>query len=271
MARFKRGKLTSSWTVALALVLAQANWSAGQQSKAASEDSLTCKIYSLGQMGEDADLGAWLVQTIPTVIQSSTWRQQGGVGTLSYYAPGGVLVIHHTTAVQAKVEAFLRDVKAALPPAKRCHTDSMAATRVIQASATDAQPARAAAEPPTEPNPYPVPRAIRQPKHLFHFIIRYEGEGVVDSSVVELTKAMMVANQATKEKAEESDTPKKPMPAAESSDTSYSGTLPTLRPSVAGSSVGAGLGAVINRASQAAQSTTGPYNAPPTPSPAPAP
>jgi hypothetical protein len=39
---------------------------------------------------------------------------------------------------------------------------------------------------------YPVPAQARSPKHLFHFIIRYEGEGLVDDNIV---KAMKVYNQ----------------------------------------------------------------------------
>src|SRR5262249_50653316 len=41
---------------------------------------------------------------------------------------------------------------------------------------------------------YLVPNPARSPKHLFHFIIRYEGEGIVDSNVVEAIKAQ---NSAT--------------------------------------------------------------------------
>src|SRR5438309_2051545 len=38
---------------------------------------------------------------------------------------------------------------------------------------------------------YPVPAASRAPKHLFHFIIRYEGEGIVDGNVADVLKAQL--------------------------------------------------------------------------------
>ena len=39
---------------------------------------------------------------------------------------------------------------------------------------------------------YPVPAPARPPKHLFHFIIRYEGNGVVDENVVKAVQAQMI-------------------------------------------------------------------------------
>jgi hypothetical protein len=44
--------------------------------------------------------------------------------------------------------------------------------------------------PPPYPNAYPVPPPPALPKHLFHFIIRYEGEGIIDQNVVKFAKAL---------------------------------------------------------------------------------
>jgi hypothetical protein len=48
---------------------------------------------------------------------------------------------------------------------------------------------RAAEPAPVQPFTYPVPPPVAQPKHLFHFIIRYEGAGIIDSNVVRFMKA----------------------------------------------------------------------------------
>src|SRR5438876_1472191 len=49
--------------------------------------------------------------------------------------------------------------------------------------------------PEQHPN-YLVPGPVRQPKHLFHFIIRYEGEGIIDPNVVEAIKAQNSQNSS---------------------------------------------------------------------------
>src|SRR6516164_5898923 len=63
----------------------------------------TYTIYSLAELGEDADLGKWIAETIPDVIEPGTWK---GQGVLRYYAPKNILVVYHTPAVQAKVDGF---------------------------------------------------------------------------------------------------------------------------------------------------------------------
>jgi hypothetical protein len=37
---------------------------------------------------------------------------------------------------------------------------------------------------------YPVPDPVKPPKHLFHVVVRYEGEGLSESSVTELVKSV---------------------------------------------------------------------------------
>lgn len=64
---------------------------------------------------------------------------------------------------------------------------------------------KAAALPPTPANSnagsYPIPAPLAQPKHLFHVVIRYEGDGLPDQTM--LTTALAAAGQL------EDDKPKK--------------------------------------------------------------
>src|SRR6266849_6810610 len=59
----------------------------------------------------------------------------------------------------------------------------------MQAQFTVPDTVRAAQGVQTGPGGYPVPIAPQTPKHLFHFIIRYEGEGIIDSNVVNFANA----------------------------------------------------------------------------------
>ena len=58
---------------------------------------------------------------------------------------------------------------------------------------------------------YPIPAPLAQPKHLFHFVIRYEGDGLADQKMI--AKAMAAAGQddgpkkAGKSKAEKAGFP----------------------------------------------------------------
>lgn len=142
------------------------------------------KVYSLADLGDDPKLCAWVAETISHVIAPGSWandwkgyRPDGA--RLSYYAPGKVLVINHTSAVHAQVDAFLTSLKKSLP-AKRD-------PQVMQAQfVPDARPIG----PVTASQAYPVPYPPSAPKHLFHFIIRYEGDGVIDANVVKFAKAL---------------------------------------------------------------------------------
>jgi hypothetical protein len=42
---------------------------------------------------------------------------------------------------------------------------------------------------------YPIPAPLAQPKHLFHFVIRYEGDGLSDPSMLAKAMAAAVQNQ----------------------------------------------------------------------------
>jgi len=151
-------------------------------------------IYSLEELGDDPDLGNWIADTIPEVIEPGSWNRHGTSGekqVLRYYGPKKILVVYHTPAIQAKVERFLKNVKKALPTG----TTKVAARK---APATDSRvvpagylaPGVIANSSPVRQPPVasPVPPPARQPRHLFHFIIRYEGAGMIDSNVVRFMK-----------------------------------------------------------------------------------
>jgi hypothetical protein len=139
-------------------------------------------IYSLTDRGFDADLGKWIAETVPQMIEPTSWQSQGGSGALSYYAPKNVLIINQSAAIQSKVESFLKDLNASTPKASAMTSPGKkpARTGVVQADYREPEP--------LPPSSYPVPAAVKPPKHLFHFIIRYEGEGIVDDNVVKLMK-----------------------------------------------------------------------------------
>lgn len=162
----------------------------------------TCVIYSLSERGMDADLGKWIAETIPETIEPGSWK---GAGVLRYYAPKNILVVNHSSAVHAKIDRFLQEVKTSLPKGNKSRfatSKKMPNDDVIPASY------RQIAGPP-EPSAYPVPAPAKAPKHLFHFLIRYEGEGIIDDNVV---KYMKVQNQGEKEKTSVAGTASTPVP-----------------------------------------------------------
>lgn len=146
-----------------------------------------CSVYGLADLGEDPGVAQWVADTIPKVIQPATWNCGPKAGALSYHAASRVVVVYHVPEVQAQVEAFLKSLKKSMPAGK-------VETAVGWAKSPSGvkQANFALTEVPSEgpvPLPYPVPNQAKQPKHLFHFIIRYEGEGIIDSNVVELFKS----------------------------------------------------------------------------------
>ena len=151
----------------------------------------TCVVYPLSGLGDDPVLAKWIADTIPEVILPATWSQAGGVGRISYYAPGKVLVVNHTRAVHAKVDAFLKDLKKALPPEKAMAAASKADDgQVVQAEYRKFTPIKRAESAAAAPSTYLVPPPLQQPKHLFHLIIRYEGDGLGDSTVAGFVKEL---------------------------------------------------------------------------------
>ncbi len=168
----------------------------------------SCVIYALSDHGFDADLGKWIAETLKEMVEPRSWQ---GSCSLRYYAPKNILVINNSSAVHAKIDNFLKEVKTKMPKEKTAHTK------------TTKNPPRDLVVPaayrqvnlPPEPSAYPVPAPVKTPKHLFHFLIRYEGEGIIDDNVV---KYMKVQNQA--EKSEKK---------SENNSTSGFGASPPLR------------------------------------------
>jgi hypothetical protein len=166
-------------------------------------DDLTCVLYSLADLGSDPDLGKWVAETIPEAIAPGTWKDKG---VIRYYAPKKLLVVSHTPATQAKVDAFLKSVKKSLPAANE--KTSTAAntpareTAVVPADFRMVGRVRGSTASAEQSLSYPVPAPATRPKHLFHFIIRYEGEGIVDDNIV---KAMKTQFQGKKKEKATSD------------------------------------------------------------------
>lgn len=163
-----------------------------------SAEELICQVYSLD--GE-AGLVAWAAETIPAVIDPGTWTQDGGRGVVRYYAPRRTLVVSHTAATHAKVKAFLAELKGNASASRRPIAAARAAQSVRPAGGVEPGPIDGDLLPPAMS--YSVPPPHGRPKHLFHFLIRYEGDGIVDSSVVDL----MRVQSGQQSKGTESTTP----------------------------------------------------------------
>jgi hypothetical protein len=91
------------------------------QAQTANTAKATYKIHSLAHLGDDPQLGAWIAKTIREVVAPGTWDAcccEDPQHVLSYYAPGKILVVSHTPAVQAQVEVFLNDMQKALAAQK---------------------------------------------------------------------------------------------------------------------------------------------------------
>jgi hypothetical protein len=213
-------------------------------------NDLTCRVYPLSELGDDPSLGKWVAETIPDVIQPGSWNPIEPAGSrrrISYHAPSKILVVYHTATVHAKVDAFLNDLKKALP---RDHAETTAGARklptmdrrVIQAQYTAAVSVNPAAPATPQASGYPVATPLKQPKHLFHFIIRYEGEGLIDANVVKFAKAMN-SDSATKN-AQQSYPQQSTMAAGDQSSppnayqNAYGASGPSLKPPPAPSNGG---------------------------------
>lgn len=170
----------------------------GQHTAATDPGGVVCKIYALSDLGGDANHGAWIAQTIPQVIAPGTWSQQGGKHVLSYNPAGRVLVVSHTASAQAQVATFLDDLKKAMQGGNS-HGMPVGKTSALMPASHSEPAALKTADPSPIPGNYAVPVPKQQPKHLFHFIIRYEGEGIIDSNVVEFMKLQAGSDRAAAE------------------------------------------------------------------------
>ncbi len=211
------------WLAVLAAVLvvtqAQVGWAENPQkaskkpakssrkSPSTNTEPKTWHAYRLDNLGNDPNLCQWVADTIPEVIQ----RDMGSTGTFKYYAPARILVVYHTPAVQAQVEAFLENLKDALPQPKEHPPTSFAKTQLMLPAKFSGSVAK------TVVTASDSGAATQPPRHLFHiilegleakgdrvnlknFTIRYEGEGIIDSNLAWLIKSL---NEQATDKGEE--------------------------------------------------------------------
>lgn len=181
---------------------------AGQERHAESTPALDkhgqiCTVYSLAEFAHDPKLGDWIACTMPTVIQPGSWNTDGGSGVLSYFAPTKTMVVYHTPSVHTQVEAFLKSVKKSMPPASAVMKRTMSLDQgVAPAQFIVSDLNRAVGQAPAGKSAYPIPAPLQQPKHLFHFIIRYEGDGAVDAGVAALAKVLSGETPAAEEQSD---------------------------------------------------------------------
>lgn len=172
---------------------------------AADAKGLICTIYSLTDLGGDPSLGQWISETIPEVVAPKTWQHVGGEGRLSYHGPARILVVYQNAAVHNQIEVFLNNIKKAAPQDKQPPAPKMG--RMItgddgvlptQFTITDLNKQTDTAV--NKSSAYPVPAPLQQPKHLFHVVIRYEGDGIADANVVDLVKSFTGDDSAKEDK-----------------------------------------------------------------------
>lgn len=205
-------------------------------------DERSCVIYSLTDMGYDSDFGRWIAQAIPDIVESKSWQQYGGSGALRYYAPKNILIVNHSPRMQAKVDGFLKKLKTSLPKASQTglakRKKSSHASIVPADYRTPPESPVRTSNPLPEPSSYPVPAPVKAPKHLFHFLIRYEGEGLIDDNVVKFMKGYMQAEtgavnkQASQSVASDQPSDLSPSISPYSGGTTLPGTTsaPTVQP-----------------------------------------
>jgi hypothetical protein len=155
-------------------------------------DKLMCTVYSLASVG-DAAYCKWVSDTIPKVIDPESWSDEatGGKPVITYNSARRVLVVLHTPTVQAKVAAFIKKMEKAGATGGEEASEARNDRAGEKAVKTPrAKPAHANA-----PGAgYVVPAPVKQPRHLVHFIFRYEGDGFIDSNVVKFARALADQN-----------------------------------------------------------------------------
>lgn len=149
---------------------------------------ITCVVYPLSGIGHDATIAQWLAETIPSVVEPESWRTEGV--TIKFFAPSRVLVVRQTSAVHTKIKTFLGEFKSAVREEKGAL--NLRKPPVMQAEYTEPAPQKA---PQTAGAGYTVPPPQSQPKHLFHLVLRYEGDGLPETAVAGLVKELSDAGE----------------------------------------------------------------------------
>lgn len=185
--------------------------------------ALSYKVISLADLG-DAEVGHWILQAIPQVIAAGTWGHETTACTsvlpgspralvkdhhsLNYYPPARLLVVAHTPAVQAEVEAFVNNIRKSMPASnKKMSPPSVGvvqAHHVIAAPTQVEKPAAAAdTKKPANRHRFQISleglegKASESEAMSFSvksFSVVYEGDGIIDNNIVELIKAQGVSD-----------------------------------------------------------------------------
>ena len=106
-------------------------------------------------------------------------------------------MISHTPAIHKQVDAFLSQIKEAMPntptPSPNWQTPSnqgvVPATYSVVPRMMQMVRGQVPGTPPPPPQRMPRTGSESRPKHRFQFSVFYEGDGLIDDNVVELIKA----------------------------------------------------------------------------------
>jgi len=173
------------------------------------KDAYTCKAYPLREVFDSEEVCDWIAETIPDVIQPGSWKAQDSDqrGTVIYNPKAGVMVIYHTPDVHEQIGELLTSMRTMVRPADGTMSNVPAKQgNVVPAQFSTAAPATTTAKNDlTGPAAYPIAPPLQQPKHLFHFIIRYEGASFPTLS--DLTKLVSGGEQTPAVKDDSSRTP----------------------------------------------------------------
>ncbi len=189
------------------------------ETKTEVDNGKTWRIYSLADLGDDANFSRWAAETIPEVIQPGTWSKE----SLKYYAPAKILVVSHTPGVHRQVRAFLEKLKEAVVPQKQTASVAVSSSGRAQAVMPAKFTAFGSGKTTSSVTSFEPSSASPPPMHLFHIIVegletegdkvtlknftfRYEGEGIIDSKIASLIKSYneQAAEQATSQGQESS-------------------------------------------------------------------
>ena len=165
----------------------------GTAATGADDNAAVTSVYPLWKMGYDLELSKWIAETIPEVVEPSTWQSVGGCGVARYNSANGILVVRHSKEVHAKVENFLKDVKQSMPAVTAGAMTTGQRTPgdcVIPAAHQTPSPLRTSSTSQDECPSLP-PTAKKSPKHLLHMTIHYEGEGIIDDNVLKYLTSEM--------------------------------------------------------------------------------
>lgn len=181
-------------------------WHKTPTTPASTKADSTYAVYSLEALGADAALGKWVADTIPQLIEPGSWqltKGDGQPGVLSYFAPKNILVVSHSPAVQAKVEGFLKNLTTAAGTKPQPVAAPMPPKALGVVPAAYLPPTVIHAAPPPAGSHSPAPAS--KPKHLFHFIIRYEGDGIIDGNVIEFMKTQKALEEPARSEGSKDD------------------------------------------------------------------